>query len=159
VLAYNFLYIACATRLHSEDNSKKFWEEVIHYFPLIRHRSHKKRRLQQFFVAAGTSLPNFFLSNDMGIHSETHRHTLPTVLLLRVFFAAGTCLTSSCLETIGGIYIQTHRLMGWICEVRYCDGLRCRDIHIEFHKARFRHSNVNGGGGGIHRHTASMEIA
>jgi hypothetical protein len=28
---------------------KKFWEELIDYFPLILHRLHKKRRLQQSF--------------------------------------------------------------------------------------------------------------
>jgi hypothetical protein len=26
----------------------KFWEELIAYFPLVRHRSHRKRRLQHF---------------------------------------------------------------------------------------------------------------
>jgi hypothetical protein len=36
--------------------NEKFWEGVISYFSLIRHGPHRKRRLQQFFVAAGTSL-------------------------------------------------------------------------------------------------------
>jgi hypothetical protein len=36
--------------------------------------------------------------------------------------------------------------MGWIYEVRHCDGLRCHDTHIKFHKDRIKHSNVNGGG-------------
>jgi hypothetical protein len=41
------------------------WEEVIAYFPLIRHEPHRKS-LQQFFVAAGTSLSSCYLSNDRG---------------------------------------------------------------------------------------------
>jgi hypothetical protein len=44
---------------------------------------------------------------------------------------------------------QTHRLMGGIYEVRRSDGLRCHDIHTEFHKDWFMHSKVDRG---IHRH-------
>jgi hypothetical protein len=29
-------------------NNKKFWEELIAYFPLVGHRPHRKRRVQQF---------------------------------------------------------------------------------------------------------------
>jgi hypothetical protein len=35
------------------------------------------------------------------------------------------------------------------------DGLRCHDIHTEFHKDWFSHSKVDGG----RRYTDSMEIA
>jgi hypothetical protein len=49
--------------------NKKFSEEVIAYFLLMRHGLHRKRRPQQFFVAAGTSLPNSYL----GIYGQTHR--------------------------------------------------------------------------------------
>jgi hypothetical protein len=43
------------------NTNKKFCEELITYFPLIRHENHRKRRVQQFlyscaFVAAGTCL-------------------------------------------------------------------------------------------------------
>jgi hypothetical protein len=41
---------------------KMFWEELITYFTLIRHWPHGKRRLQQFSVALGTSLPNCYLA-------------------------------------------------------------------------------------------------
>jgi hypothetical protein len=44
---------------------------MIPYFPLIRHGSNRKRRLQQFFFAAGTSLPNYCLAAIRGIHTET----------------------------------------------------------------------------------------
>jgi hypothetical protein len=50
------------------NNYKKFWEELIAYFPLIRHGPHRKRRLQQFFVAAGKSLPSRCLATKGGIH-------------------------------------------------------------------------------------------
>jgi hypothetical protein len=58
------------------------------------------------------------LSNDRGIHRQTHglsfdttrivqKTTRPTIiLLLRVLFAVGTCLSSRFLATI---HIQTHR--------------------------------------------------
>jgi hypothetical protein len=34
----------------------KFWEELVAYLPLVWHGRHRKRRLQQFFIAAGTCL-------------------------------------------------------------------------------------------------------
>jgi hypothetical protein len=77
--------------------NKKFWEEQVAYFPLIRHGPHRTRRLQQFFVAGGTSLPELLPGNYKGIH----RHTRPTVhLLLRVFVAVETCVPSRYLATI-----------------------------------------------------------
>jgi hypothetical protein len=33
---------------NQQDTNKKFWEELIAYFLLIRHGSHRKRRFQQF---------------------------------------------------------------------------------------------------------------
>jgi hypothetical protein len=57
--------------------NQKFQEELIAYFPLIRHRSNRKLRVQQFFcfclfVAAVTFLPTL-PSNDRGIHIQTYR--------------------------------------------------------------------------------------
>jgi hypothetical protein len=46
--------------------------------------------------------------------------------------------------------------MGGIYEVPLWDGLRCHDIHTEFHKYWFRHSNVNRG---RYTHTDSMGLA
>jgi hypothetical protein len=106
-------------------------------------------------------------SNDRGIQRQTHRQTCPTILLLlRVFVAAGTCLPSRCLAMKGGIFTapflsndrrDIHRLMGGVYEVRRWDELRCHDIHTKF-------VQIGSGiqkwiGGGIHRHTDSMEIA
>jgi hypothetical protein len=54
---------------------KKFWEEQIAYFPSIRHGPHRKRRLQQFFVAGRMSLSELLPSNDRGIHRQTHTDT------------------------------------------------------------------------------------
>jgi hypothetical protein len=48
------------------DNCKKFKEVLIAYFPLIRHGPHRKRRLQQFFIAVGKSLPSFYLATIGG---------------------------------------------------------------------------------------------
>jgi hypothetical protein len=50
---------------------KKFWEELIASFPVIRQGAHRQRLLQQVFVAAGTEL---LLSNDRGIHRHPHTH-------------------------------------------------------------------------------------
>jgi hypothetical protein len=89
--------------------SKKFWEELIAYFPLIRHGPYRKRRLQQFFVPAGTSLPSCYLAT---IGRYTHRHTDSSMirhgphtkrrvqyffLFQRAFVAAVTRLLSRCL--------------------------------------------------------------
>jgi hypothetical protein len=54
------------------DINKKFWEELIAYFPLIRYRPHRKRRLRQLFVATGTCLRNHCLAT---IGRITHRPT------------------------------------------------------------------------------------
>jgi hypothetical protein len=59
----------------SEDETKlnkKFWEELIAYFPLI-HDPNRKRHIQQFiyccvFVAAVTCLPRRCLATTGGIH-------------------------------------------------------------------------------------------
>jgi hypothetical protein len=41
---------------------------LIAYFPLIRHGSHRKRRLQQCFVTTGTGLPSRSIAMKGGIH-------------------------------------------------------------------------------------------
>jgi hypothetical protein len=48
--------------------NKKFWEELIAYFPFIRHRLHRKQRFQEIFHAAGTSLPSRYLAMKEGIN-------------------------------------------------------------------------------------------
>jgi hypothetical protein len=48
------------------DKNKKFLEEEVAYFPVVRYGPHRKRRLQQFFVAAGTSLPSRCLATVRG---------------------------------------------------------------------------------------------
>jgi hypothetical protein len=63
-LAQCAIYDLCTKGLsfaHPQNKNKKFWEELIASFPLIRYGPHRKR-LQQFFVAAGTSLPNCYLA-------------------------------------------------------------------------------------------------
>jgi hypothetical protein len=46
--------------------NKNFWEELIAYFSLIWHRQHRKRHLQNFFIAVGTSLQNSYLETIEG---------------------------------------------------------------------------------------------
>jgi hypothetical protein len=82
--------------------NKKFWEELITYFPLIRHGPQRKRRLQQFFVVSRTSLPSCYLAT-IG-DTQTNRHTPSIILLLlRVFIATGTCSLIRLLEMKQGI--------------------------------------------------------
>jgi hypothetical protein len=58
---------------------KKFWEELIAYFPLIRHGPHKKKDASSNYaiVAYIRCRDNAFTeplpSNDRGIHIQTHR--------------------------------------------------------------------------------------
>jgi hypothetical protein len=91
---------------------KKFLEEIIAYFPLIRHGPHRKRRLQQFFVAAGTRLPSHC---RLTIGGYTDRPTYSSLTLHRPhrndvskIFSAVACIrsrgnlfTNRCLTTIG----------------------------------------------------------
>jgi hypothetical protein len=51
-------------------DNKKFWEKPVAYFPLIRHEPQRKRRLQQFFVVAGTSLTSLCLATIARIHVQ-----------------------------------------------------------------------------------------
>jgi hypothetical protein len=82
--------------------NKKFWEELITCFPLIRQGPHRKRSLQQFSVAAGKSLPSYYLA-AITAYTDT-RHTRSTILLLlRVFVATGIWLQSRYLATKRGI--------------------------------------------------------
>jgi hypothetical protein len=93
-------------------------EELIAYFPLIGQGSHRKRRVQQFFYCC-----------------------------LCVSWR-NTSFTEPLPSNNWGIHIQTHRWMRGIYELRRWDGLSCHDIHTKFHKDWFRHSNIDGGGGG-----------
>jgi hypothetical protein len=84
------------------NQNKKFWEELIAYFPLIRQGQHRNRRIQQFFrCRAAKSLASCYLATIGGyidrttrspfIKHGTHKITSPTILLLlRVFVDAGT---------------------------------------------------------------------
>jgi hypothetical protein len=91
--------------------NKNFWEEIIAYFPFIRHGPHKERRVQQFFYCC-----------------------------VCISCRGNVFLRSRCLATIGGIHIQTHRLMEGIYELGRWDGMRCYDIHTKFHRDWFRRS-------------------
>jgi hypothetical protein len=48
------------------DINKKFWEEIIGYFPLTRHEPHRIRSHQQFSIAAGTCLLSHCLAMILG---------------------------------------------------------------------------------------------
>jgi hypothetical protein len=107
-----------------------FWEELIAYFLLIR-PNRKKRRLQQFFFAAGTFLQCCYLAT---IGAYTDRPTdFPLVrhgphkndVSNNSFFVArircrGNVLTGPLPTTDR----ETPRLMGGIYEVRRWAGLR-----------------------------------
>jgi hypothetical protein len=64
--------------------NNKFWEELIVYFPLIRHESYRKRHIQQLFVAARTSLPSFcLLTIGEYIDSTQFSSSAPNLLSLQ----------------------------------------------------------------------------
>jgi hypothetical protein len=69
--------------------NKKSWEELIAFFPMIRCRPYKKRRVQQFFYRplyipfAGTCLPSRCLETMRG---GVHRHTDSKVILQFHFY-------------------------------------------------------------------------
>jgi hypothetical protein len=125
----------------NEKIRKKFWEELIAYFPLRRHGSHRKRRLQQFFVAAGMSLPSCYLA------TIGRTQTDPQTRVQQFFVAVGTCLPSCYLATIGGTQTdpQTRVQQFFYCCLCRWDEVRCHDIHTKFHRDWLRHSEVNRG--------------
>jgi hypothetical protein len=97
-------------RPHSLFWNTKFCEELIAYFPFIRHGPHRKRRFQEFFFRC---------------------------VCIR---CRGNVFTEPLRSNGKGVCLQTHRLMRGIYEVRRWDGPRCRDIHTRFHKDLARHS-------------------
>jgi hypothetical protein len=102
---------------------KQFCEEIITYFPVIKQGPHRKWRLQQFFVAAGTALPSSYLATvGEYTYSQTHSSNISYVV--------------ACILCRGNVFIeplcsndrrdaQTYRLMGGIYELRRWDVLRC----------------------------------
>jgi hypothetical protein len=65
-----------------EMSKKKFWKELITYFPLIRHEPHTKRCTKQFFYCCicircrGNVFSEPLPSNDRGIHIQTYGRDL-----------------------------------------------------------------------------------
>jgi hypothetical protein len=121
---YNYLlYIVYRYKLICHDcntilipcSNKKFSEELIPYFPMVRQRPHRRRHIQQFFYfcACIRCRVNVF-AEPLPSHER-------------------------------GIHIQTHTLMAGIYEVRRWDGLRCYVIHTNYHKDWFRQSKVDRG--------------
>jgi hypothetical protein len=115
------------------------------YFPLIWQGSHMKRRLQQFFVSSGASLPSCYLATIEGytgrstrtrvqqffyrcVYSLLREHVHPAVAYK---WTKRCILPIRCLAMIGGIHM-THRPVHRKYEVRRWDGLRCHDIHTKF---------------------------
>jgi hypothetical protein len=118
---------------------KKCWEELIAYFPLIRHGLHRKRRLQQLFVAVGTSLPGCYLAtigaytgrpiDSPFIKHEPHRkwsvqkflyyrvYSLPRERVCRAVAQhrmVGYTLQNCCLAIIRGIQRRTDWWEGFL---------------------------------------------
>jgi hypothetical protein len=158
--------------INRKRKKKKFWEELMAYFPLIRLRPHRKRCLQQFFVAAGTSLQSCYIA---AIRGYTDRPTDKRVQQFfsccvyslpqeRVYWAVaqqrkkGYTLQSLCPAAIGGIHIQTYRLMWGICEVSVQMGSGAM-IYLYIPSSIKIGPGIQKLTGGTHKYTDSMEIA
>jgi hypothetical protein len=87
---------------------RRFYKELIVYFPLIRHGLHRKRRLQKFFIVVGTSLPSCYLVTiggytDRPTDSSYIRHGPHRKRCLQQFFiVVGMSLPSCYVATIAG---------------------------------------------------------
>jgi hypothetical protein len=87
--------------------NEKFWEELIPYFPLIRHRSHRKRRVQQSFQCCECFQCRGNVFSDplnCNIDIETQRHTGGTEM-----GSGGTIYTPSFIKTGSGMERGIHR--------------------------------------------------
>jgi hypothetical protein len=109
--------------------NKKFWEELVTYFPWVQHTPHKTWCVQQFLyccmciTAMVTCLPSHCLS-VMGrytrVHTHTHRlsfdttqttqkMTRPKILLLFVsIHCRRTVFTELLSSNDGGMHTDTH---------------------------------------------------
>jgi hypothetical protein len=67
--------VKTAKRQYAQYN-KKFWEELITFFPLIRHGPHRKRYVQWFYCCIrcrGNVITEPLPSTDKGVYIQTHR--------------------------------------------------------------------------------------
>jgi hypothetical protein len=72
------IYVTVDPEKQVKHLNKKFWEELISYFLLIRHGPHRKWRVLQFYCCicircGGNVFTEPLRSNDRGIHIQTHR--------------------------------------------------------------------------------------
>jgi hypothetical protein len=145
------------SRWLSAANCQAGKQELIAYFPLIRHGPHRKRRFQQFFVAASTSLQSCYLAmmGDTQTGPQTHASTIYS--------------TAACIHWRGNVFTeplpgnnrkdthtdtQTDGRDLWNIQLR-CHGAVIY-VHTMFRKEGSRNSKVNGGKGKsqTHRQTA-----
>jgi hypothetical protein len=123
-------------------------------------RTAEKTRPPVILLCRGNMFTDLLPSNGKGIHRQTHTFSFDMNVTHRnhrvqLFYSS----IFACIRCRGNVY--TKRLPSNVCgytpmrgiyEVRHRDGLRCHDIHIEFHKERFNKQVVLGM---IHRHTDS----
>jgi hypothetical protein len=68
-LGYNGGLVIWTVVCLTANKFKALWEQLIAYFPYIRHVPHRKRRLQSF-VATGTCLPSHCLATTGDTHTD-----------------------------------------------------------------------------------------
>jgi hypothetical protein len=137
------LIVPCASCI----TNKKFWEELIACSPLIRHVPHRKRRIQQFFVAAKylyrvvTEQQIHWLSSDKnGPHRKSCVQQTVTCIRCRGKVFTELLPSNDRRDT------QTHRLIGFMTYAGKMDSGAM--IHIpDFIKIGSDIQNITGGGG------------
>jgi hypothetical protein len=82
-------YLSHVARM--EETNKKLWKELITYFPLIRHGPHRKRH-QQMFIAAGTSLLCCYLAT-IGEYIAPQTHASNNFSILECILCHGNVFT------------------------------------------------------------------
>jgi hypothetical protein len=95
--------------------NKKFWEELIAYIPLIRHRPDRKEASNN----ASLSLPNRCLATIGGIHIQTQTDARGFMKYAAEMGSGAMICTPSFIrigsgiqKLIGGIHRQTHAQQG-----------------------------------------------
>jgi hypothetical protein len=145
-------YTLTSSQQSSKQKYMGDWEVLIAYFPLIRHGPHRKRRLQQLFFSAGSSLQSCYLATIRG-YTDSQIPLWCDMDLIEndasnssSIFAWICCRRNVFTNPLpSNMCIQRHRLMGGIYEVSCSDDLWCHDIHTKFHKDWFRDSKVKWG--------------
>jgi cytochrome c oxidase assembly factor CtaG len=106
-------------------SNKKFWEELIAYFPLIRHGQHRKRCVQKFYCCVCIRCRGNVYTEPLptNYREYTHKHTDWLEVLMKYTVEMGSCVM---------LYVRSFIKIGSAIRKFMSKG----DSHIQRHTVR-----------------------